>query len=214
MAYKVAETQIDRSARLARRLREAGDQLTGQRSDKQALDATERLVFRTMMTVLGWVEAAATDNGNPLRRLGAAQYQLLGAMLGLTPAQPAPRPEARAPGGPAAPSDPGRSGRSAPADQGPPRFPVRIQHVGPDRRAVHVRAWEYAENFRIGTAIPVTFYNVAQPSRRPLTGEVVIGDRRSVTLKLTASSATPAGRWRAALCDADGLQIGRIEIVL
>src|SRR6266699_1752243 len=41
MAYRVAEVQIDRSARLAQRLREAGDQATGPNSDQRALDATE-----------------------------------------------------------------------------------------------------------------------------------------------------------------------------
>ncbi len=39
MAYNVAEAQIERSARLARRLREAGDRAIGARSDRKAVDA-------------------------------------------------------------------------------------------------------------------------------------------------------------------------------
>ena len=46
-ADRVAEAQIDRSARLARRLREEGDRAVGPGSPEKALDATERGVFRT-----------------------------------------------------------------------------------------------------------------------------------------------------------------------
>ena len=42
LAYKVADAQIDRSARLAQRLREAGDRAVGARSDRKAIDATEQ----------------------------------------------------------------------------------------------------------------------------------------------------------------------------
>jgi hypothetical protein len=49
---------------------------------------------------------------------------------------------------------------------------------------------------------------------KPLDGEIVIGDRRSVTLKLATSGALPAGHWRAALCDSKDFQVGHIEIML
>ena len=68
--YKVAEAQIDRSARLARRLREAGDQAVGPRSDRQALDATEQLVFRAMMARPELARRVRRPRrGNPLKRL-------------------------------------------------------------------------------------------------------------------------------------------------
>ena len=85
MAYKVAAAQVDRSSRLAQRLRDAGDRAVGPGSDRQALDATERLVFRAMMGGLTWLETAAAERDSPLKRLLAAEYRIVGSMLGLVP---------------------------------------------------------------------------------------------------------------------------------
>src|SRR6266508_509068 len=128
MAYEVAEVQIDRSARLARRLRDAGDQAAGPHSSRQALDATERLVFRAMMAFLGWLETAAADNGNALKRLAAAQYRLLGALLGVTPSEPPKSQRARAPETASGRADARKSAPFAYPGEEPPRFSVRIQH--------------------------------------------------------------------------------------
>ena len=45
-------------------------------------------------------------------------------------------------------------------------------------------------------------------------GEIVVTGKRSATLTLATSPSVPAGRWRAALCDAKGVQMGHIEIML
>ena len=213
MAYRVAEAQIDRSARLARRLREEGDRASGPRSDRQALDATERLVFRAMMGLLGWVEGAASERGNPLKRLAVAEYRLLGSLLGLTSSK-APRTEEEPASEPrrAAAASPGRAGDQR--EESPLRFPVLVKHIGKERRAVRVSAWEYAADVRPPVTVPVKFYSVDQRSRRTLAGEVVIASRRSVTLTLAISQSVPGGLWRAALCDASGVQMGHIEIML
>ena len=58
LAYQVAETQIERSARLARRLRKAGDRAVGARSDRKAVDATEQMIVRAMMGALTWLEGS------------------------------------------------------------------------------------------------------------------------------------------------------------
>ena len=90
MGYKVAAAQIERTARIARRFRDAGDQAAGARrdqgesSERKALDASEQLIFKALMAGLGWLEGVAADNGNPVRRIAAAQFQMLGAMLGLS----------------------------------------------------------------------------------------------------------------------------------
>jgi hypothetical protein len=214
MAYKVAEVQIDRSARLARRLREAGDQATGPGSARQALDATERLVLKAMMAVLGWMEAAAADNRSPLRRLAAAQYRLLGALLGLTPPEAGGNQEARARDTASARAEARKSGPLGYSGEESPRVSVRVQHVGTERRAVRISAWEYTGDAGTHRTIPVTFYNVEGHSRMPLPAEIVIGAQRSVTLRLDTQTSIAGGRWRAALCEADGLQVGLIEIML
>jgi hypothetical protein len=214
MAYKVAEAQIDRSARLARRLREAGDRVAGPRSDRQALDATEQLVFRAMMSFLGWVENAASDDGNPLKRLAVAQYRLLGSLLGLTSSEPPKTQEARAPEDASRRADAPSPADAAYRGEEAPRFPVRIQHAGKARRAVRIYAWEYAGDAGPPKTIPVKFYNVERGSRKPLQGEIVVTGKRSATLTLATSPSVPAGRWRAALCDAKGVQMGHIEIML
>jgi hypothetical protein len=79
---------------------------------------------------------------------------------------------------------------------------------------VRISAWEYTGNAGTHRTIPVTFYNVGGHSGRPLHAEIVVGARGSMTLKLATSRSIAGGRWRAALCAADGLQIGEIEIVL
>ena len=86
MAYKVADAQLQRSARLAERLRKAGDRAVGEGSERKALDASEQLVFRAMMSGVEWLEAAAAERKSPLKRLMTAQYMLMGSMLGLGPA--------------------------------------------------------------------------------------------------------------------------------
>src|SRR5262245_4046410 len=156
MAYKVADAQIDRSARLARRLHEAGDQAIGRDSDKRALDAAERLVSKAFMTFLGWVETAALEDGSPLKRLAVAQYRLLGAFFGVT--DPVEH---------GAPPDPAPPRYDAQPSAEPPRdVALRVQHTGQERRAVDVRACSYTGAVAAGTTIRVTFYTVEGQSRQ------------------------------------------------
>jgi hypothetical protein len=214
MAYRVAEAQIDRSARLARRLREEGDRAVGPGSPEKALDATERIVFRTAMSFVEWLEGLAADRGNPLQRLASAQYRILGAMLGLVPGDGTEPRDGRAPD-----RAPGRGASARPAvglarrEEAPP-FAVRIKHAGRERRAVRVRVWEYAGGTGARQKIPVKFYHVRDGSKPPLEGEIVIAGRRAATLTLTTPPSAPPGRWRAAFCDADGVQVGAMEILL
>jgi hypothetical protein len=213
MAYKVADAQIDRSARLARRLREAGDQAIGRDSDKRALDAAERLVFKAFMALVGWVETAAAEGGSPLKRLVMAQYRLLGAFLGITDA--AKHGTAPGPAPPRPDTEPHDS-----ATEPPRAVSLRVQHTGQERRAIEIRACSYMGDVVAGTTIRVTFYTVEGQPQQPVNADVVVDGPRSLTLRLDTAGfaggnlSITGSRWRAALCDADGLQIGQIEIVL
>lgn len=216
LGYKVAEAQIQRTARLARRMRAAGDHAAGPGSDRKALDATEQLIFKTLMAGLSWVEGLASDGGNPLRRLATAQYQLLGGLLGLLDAEkrsvePRSGGEQAAAGDhvPRPSVDPrARGGRAAPAH-------IEIRHLGTRRRnavrrAVRLREWELAAGAR-GT-YPVTFYG-DEPGAATIPGELTVTGA-TATLSVTTTSRTAAGIYKTAICDKGGRQRGYIEIAV
>ncbi len=220
MAYKVAEAQVDRSTRLAQRLRDAGDRAVGPHSDRQALDATERLVFRAMMGGLTWLEGATAERESPLKRLMAAEYRLLASMLGLAPAE-SPRPSRRKATKPAS----RKAGLAAAAEEDPEesstRLPlVKIVHTGEDKRPIRIRRFEVARGYPLDA--PVLFYSVESIASAPLEARLEMGARGPATLTLTTPRRAPAGRWRGAVCNdkrgQGGLieheQVGFIEIVL
>jgi hypothetical protein len=201
MGYKIAEAQIERTARLGKRLREAGDQAAGPHSDRKALDATEQLVFRALMAGLGWLEGLASERGSPLRRLATSQYQIIGSLLGLTPADAREAPTTRN-GRDGGGSTPVKTRRSPPA--------LRIRHKGV-KRAVEVRDWQLAADITPGE-YPLTFYAGNQASG--IAGVLTVGGRQPGLLTLEAPQEAVSGFWKAAICDADGLQVGHIEIAL
>jgi hypothetical protein len=215
LAYKVAEVQVDRSARLASRLREAGDRAVGPGSDRQALDATEKLVMKALLSGLAWWEGSVAEGRCPVKRLAVAEYQMLGQMLGLT--QP-DKPKAAATHSPE--QDTTRAkGRGAEESQSrrsaPPRLTLQIMHKGTvrERRPVLVASWEIAETGAFRT--PVFFYSVQDITAEPLEAELVLSGKRSNARLIiqTPRHAAP-GPWRGAICDAEALQVGFIEIIL
>ena len=207
MAYKVAEAQIDRTSRLGQRLREAGDKAAGPGSERKALDATEQLIFRSMMAGLSWFEGLAGDDTNPIKRLAVAQYRVFGALLGLSPsagppmAAPAPRPGEQAPA-PAAGNE-----RPAAAETS-----VRIRHKAKkeDRRAVEVRACDLPEGIQPGD-YAVTFHGAVPGA---VLEAVLVVEAQTMTLAVESTKDAAAGVWKAAICDDEGLQLGHIEIAL
>ena len=208
MGYKVAATQIDRSARLARRLREAGDRVGGGDSARQAVDATERLVFRSMMSGLTWLEALAAERGSPLGRLAAAQYGLLGKILGLEPggegpATPPARPEGEEPR-PAAAADGDAPGK--------PPIKVRLFGERKELRAVKVVHFELA-GARTGT-FDLFFHHAHDRDAAALSGTLDVHDDGTAALQLQTKKAAPSGTWRAPVCAPDGEQVGIVEIAL
>lgn len=209
LGYKVAAAQIDRSARLAQRLREAGDRAAGPESDRQALEAAEGLVFKSMMAGLSWLEGAAADPGHPLKRLAVAEYRLLGSLLGLTPHEATESAQQQASQGP---SPAARDASAAPTRRAS-AAPLRIVLRGNERRAVRVVAYEMEANVAPGQ-LPMTFYSTQVPDPAPLSGELLLPAKGPATLHVTTLKESPSGPWRAAVCAADGEQLGIIEIVL
>jgi hypothetical protein len=221
LGYKVASAQIDRTARIARRFRDAGDQAAGVRRDKgesserKALDASEQLIFKALMAGLGWLEGVAADNGNPVRRIAAAQFQMLGAMLGLSPepaaSAPSPPPDQPGPGdGSALPA--GQAARSSPR---PRRRVPQVRHAPANghlqaRRVVRIQDWDLASEAT--GDYPVTFYRDAGAGT--LDGDLSVSRGGGVVLTMKTTAKAEAGLYKAAVCDKTGLQLGYVEILL
>jgi hypothetical protein len=209
LGYKVAQAQVDRSARIAKRFRAAADQAAGPNSETKAVDATEQLIFKALMAGLGWFEGVAADPGHPLKRLAAAEFRLLGSMFGLMPPDAAPAPAAAAP--PAEPvveaarHTPGFA--PAPSTRGYPK--VKLDASPELRRAVRVEAFTLATDTR--ATYPLTFYSA--DNQGTISGELTI-DQSGPVLVVRTSATAPAGRYTAAICDHDGLQLGYLVILL
>lgn len=213
LAYRVAESQIDRSARLANRLREAGDRAVGAQSERQAVDAVERLVMKTLMSGLAWWEASVAEGRCPVTRLAAAEYQMLGSMLGLT--QPAPRKTQTRTSEEERERPEREPSRQTTARKAPTRLELEIVHKGSprDRRPVLVQNWEIASDTALKT--PVFFYSANDLEAEPLQAELVLSGRRGgARLFIDTPRKAARGLWRAAICDAEAIQLGFIEIVL
>jgi hypothetical protein len=217
MAYKVASEQVDRSTRLAQRLRTASKRAIGSQPERKALDATEQLVFRTMMGGLSWFESIASEEDSPLKRMLAIQYKIVGSMLGIersekvAPTRIPPEEPARAP-------DTGGLARPRSADLGDTTGRVlKIRHTGDKQRAVRVVRFDVGDLDTL--RIDVVFYPV-EPSGKEAppecTATLEIRGRGDVTLYIDTPPDMQPGLWRAAVCSTEGpqrgLQVGCIEI--
>ena len=210
MAYGVASTQVERSGRLAQRLREAGDRQIGERSDRKAIDATEQLVFRTMMSALGWLEGLAAEGDSPLKRLVLAQYRILGSVLGIDPGEAVQPPPEAAMGQPEAAAAPRRSAPSPRSTDMTIAFRRRRPATGARPPPQDERA--AAPTMARSTATRSSSIRPARaPIRRRRLWSSTSGDMRPSTLTLEPD--TEPGWWTAAVCR-DDVQIGIAEIEL
>jgi len=211
MGYRIAAAQIDRTERLGRRLRQAGDQAAGAGSDKQALDAAEELVFNAAMAGLSWVEGFASQSDNPLKRLVTAQYRMLGALLGLTSFETAVPPAGgKGASTPRREGDAGRSQHAVTFRSKPANRFLRIVHQSKTRRAVLVSTWHLESGAAAGM-YAVTFYGV-HSARSTIAARLIVSRRGEATLELQTPAAAKPGRWKGAVCDDRGAQVGCIEI--
>jgi len=214
MGYRVIDAQIDRALDMARRLRGAATR-AGVKDSNDILDQAERILSRGGLLALEWLESAANRPENPLMRLFAAEYRLLGSILGL-PIDPAKPCEKDTPKTSTDTRSPTSTGTTAPA---PPRWRVRIQHTQADpskRRAVNVVKFEMSES-----AVPpaaeyeLLFHSTATDTEAAalLRGSLKRESNVGWLLGIQTEDE-PSGRWRAAVCTAAGEQVGIVEIRL
>ncbi|HEX2827324.1 MAG TPA: hypothetical protein VHP37_13330 [Burkholderiales bacterium] len=214
LAYKVAEAQVDRSTRFATGLRTAGDRAIGPRSDRKAVDAVEKLLTNALMSGLAWWEGSVAEGRCPVRRLAAAEYQMLGQILGLGGRRGKPDAKDTAGGG--------REDREEPAPVFAARAgagtrlpPLRIVHTGDpkERRPVRVREWELSLDGPLQTRL--YFFSAEHLDTDALEAELIVeGRRAAASLNLDTPRRAPPGAWRAAICDDGGVQLGYVEILL
>ena len=215
LAYDVADAQIERSNRLARRLRGAGDSIVGPNSDTQALDGAERLITNAVLSGLEWWETSVAQGRCPTTRLIGAEYRLLGKILGFD----APSPVPPAAGPPSAPSPPAPDAVGQPAVQpgppasaaGPPQWDLVIAHlsVPEERRAVSESTLKLTAD---GDPVAELYFFASAHADLKRMAEVKLDDR-TLLLKIKTKD-WPPGHWRAAVCNTDNVQLGVIEIVL
>jgi hypothetical protein len=172
-------------------------------------------MFNTVMAGLSWVEGFASEGGNPLKRLVTAEYRILGALLGLTPSDTPTAPTSGGSRDGSAQNQPGtpRAARYSSSRQSRPSArPLKIVHTSRARRAVLVSKWDIDGNTPAGS-YPFDLYNARSVDRK-ITAEFIVGRRRAATLALATPEDAAAGRWKGAICDAHGVQVGYIEIEL
>jgi len=220
MGYQIAQAQIDRTTRIAHRFRDAGERAAGPHSERQALDATEQIVFKALMAGIGWLEGLATDQQNPLKRLATAEFNLLGSLLGLTPLRDSSQDDAdgsrrsrRTPRSDRTEAAGVRDGAAAGAARSRPtprgHAPLRVKQEGTERRVVQVRAWELDADVTRGDYEAVFYSAQAGPLR--IAGSLTIRPPEPALLSLTIPPEAVAGTWKAAICDKHGVQLGFAE---
>jgi hypothetical protein len=221
MAYRVAEAQIDRSARLAQRLRESGDRAVGARSDRKAIDATEQLIVRAMMSGLAWVEGLAGDR-DVLRRLLVAQNKIqsgvVESILGFPPGASSSPSGAASDAAPRAADTPIISDPLVPnvsTGHEPGRLNSRSLKVVLKGLKRPVRVCRY----ELAVAAPdqnphLQFFSDADIKSAPLDAKLDIEADGTATLEVTILRDARPGLWKAAICDAHDVQIGMVEFIL
>lgn len=217
LGYKVADTQIARGRRVGRSLKGAA-QRAGAKDANVVIDNTERLLAQAVGLGLEWLESAATAEQGPVRRVLKSEYRLIGRVLGLLTDEAVPASTGKADAAASSKGD-NRPAAERSAEHATDRdterptsgLLVRHRAVAEQRRDVQiVRAtWRRRDD----RPITVHFHHRNGERGTVLAGTLERANGRDV-LALTTTPDLPSGVWRAAVCDADGLQIGTLEIEL
>jgi len=211
LAYKVAEAQVDRSARLANRLRSAGVRAVGPDSDRQALDAAESLVFRGMLSGLSWLEGiASAEDESPIKRILAVEYRMLGSLLGLRSGSEPKSDRASSKSGPEKSATTSATA-TATAQASAMAASLRIVHAGKTPRVVSVVRADIGAIASLKADL--VFYRAYEGKGEFKAGLTVKG-RGDAELRVDTDPDLAPGVWRAAICDPTGLQVGSIDIEL
>jgi hypothetical protein len=211
MGYRVVDAQIDRALDMARRLRGAATK-AGVKDSNDILDQAERLLSRGGLAALEFLESAANRPENPLMRLLVAEYRLLGSLFGLQ-TEPAKTPDRDRPKPPSDGPAPGDDARPAAA---PSRWRVRIKHLQvatERRRAVNIARFDMSVSPPAATSYDSFFHHTSQADADPIEATLKRASHGEWVLEIQ-TERQPSGRWRAAVCNEKGEQVGIIEIDL
>jgi hypothetical protein len=211
MAYRIADSQIDRGLRIARDLRGAARKEGIEPRD--AVDASERLLSKALLAGLQWFESASGEERHPLRRLAAAEYRMLGSLFGIAPdkTKAAPADEAQAGAGARESAAAGPRG-SAPSE-------ARVQVINKadktKRRPVLSARLTLAQPLPRGSDDGLSFHHVdAEDADKALSAKIHWDEKTAPQLSIEACMTHRRGCWFAGIYDRDGLQIGVITIEL
>ncbi|WP_088280734.1 hypothetical protein [Ideonella sp. A 288] len=206
LAYDVADAQVDRSLRIASRLKAAGDTATGTDSDRLALQSLERLALRAGESALAWIELSAAEPGSPLRRVLAAEYRWLGRLFGLTDQAPAATAGSPTSGNvQAAPVPTGGTEATPPRD--PAVLPMMRSEVPrPVRVSLQAQSDLGSEPLRCVFSVP---------GEKPVPALLRFDARRQAwVLELPDLTAHSSATWTAAACADDGVQVAIVKLEL
>lgn len=204
LGYQVADRQIERGRRVTEQLRGAAAR-AGVDDPEAWIEHTERLLAKAFTLGSGMADGALGAD-SPLMRLARAELKLLARWAGLK-LDAAPDAAADTATDPTAES---KAGASAP--QAPPAVAVRLAAEDPaDRRAVRVLQAQWSA--LPAQELPLWFHLRGAAAAEPMAGTLARVDGRD-RLSLQTRRSHPAGVWRAAVCLADGLQIGWVDVEL
>jgi hypothetical protein len=223
LGYQVAEAQIDRTARLASRLRDAAEEQVGPGPERKAVDAAERLVFKGMMSGLEWLETFAAEPGSPLMRLAKAEYRLLGSLLGFTGDGTTEAVGGRVAddgGGEAArPVAPLRRAATEPIAERSDQYLVRFRNGVLDPRPVRLGAVSlYVRRLEPG-AYSLKFRPDKAGAKDRIAAKLIVEGGKSTFVDFDDDLAShDSGAWRAVIAmvreDEPVLQLGIVEVIL
>lgn len=213
LAYDVADAQVDRSLRIASRLKTAGDAATGTDSDRLALQSVERLALRFGEMALAWIELSAAEPGSPLRRMFAAEYRWLGRLLGLVETTSAPTvapPAVVTTQAPAAVADVAAPQMDTYASPARGETAVLAAVKGTVSRLVRPRLLAHAD---LGTG-PLNCIFAVQ-GKPPVKARLrFAADRRAWVLELPDLTAHASATWTGAVLDAERVQLAVVHLDL
>lgn len=222
LGYKVADAQLARGRRLASHLGGAARR-AGVKSAAQPVDATERLMKRAMLLMIEWFEGAAGDPQSALRRVMRAEYEALGSAFGLTRkgfgksdhragATPDKEKE-RAHDAPPPSAAPAPAPTYASRTSQAPVQAVQVRHGKKSvKRFVRVLDVEWT-SMHDAAHTDLLFHHGSALDAEPLEASLV-REKDATVLVVTTTAKNPPGVWSAAVCAADGTQVGFIEIRL
>jgi hypothetical protein len=210
MAYRIADTQIDRGLRVARDLRGAARREGIEPRD--AVDASERLISKALLAGLQWFESAAGEEGHPLRRIAAAEYRMIGSLLGIAPAAAERAPAADASAGTAHPESVASATRQVP-DSLDTDVDVFNTAKKETRRPVLSARLMTGRGIQSGADDDLRFHH-ADADAAPILGKIRWGGKTAPRLKIEANLEQQRGFWVAGVYKPDGQQIGIVSIEL